>query len=189
MLLPLLLSLAAYQADAAPSLLVGEATAAQPAPLSVGLHALLFSLPAINEDAAMDAVGRSQVALSDFVGIDPPHKSKALIVHFFDRQRGGADLGALDGVDRKYKGRGLQVVAVSTDTGNVGGLSTWLEGQKLGYPVLRDNHRVVTSRYGIDKLPLTVVVDAEGYVFAIGQPTGAAVEAELQAEIEPLLQR
>lgn len=189
MLLPLLLPATLYGALVQADMLAGEAAAAQPAPLSVGLHALLFSLPAINEDAAMDAVGRSQVALSDFVGIDPPHKSKAVVVHFFDRQRGGADLSALDAIQRKYKGRGLQVVAINTDTGDVGGLSTWLEGQKLGFPVLRDNHRVVTGRYGIDKLPLTVVVDGEGYVFAIGQPTGTAVESELQAEVEPLLQK
>lgn len=168
-------------------LLAAAALAASPAPLSVGLHALLFSLPAINEDAAMDAVGRSQIGLSDFVGMDPPRKSKAVVLHFFDREHGGQDLASLDRIQRRYGSRGVQVLGVSTDAGDMGGLSTWLEGQKLGYPVLRDNHQVVSGRYGIEKLPLTVVVDTEGYVFAIGQPKGDAVEAELQAELEPLL--
>lgn len=170
-------------------LLAAAALAASPAPLSVGLHALLFSLPAINEDAAMDAVGRSQVGLSDFVGMDPPHESKAVVVHFFDRDHGGEDLSSLDRIQRRFGGRGVQVLGVSTDSGDMGGLSTWLEGKKLGYPVLRDNHQVVSGRYGIDKLPLTVVIDSQGYVFAIGQPKGDAVESELQSELEPLLAR
>jgi len=168
-------------------LLAAAALAATPAPLSVGLHALLFSLPAINEDAAMEAVGRSQIGLSDFVGMDPPRQAKAVVVHFFDRDNGGGDLASLDRIQRRYGGRGVQVLGVSTDAGDMGGLSTWLEGQKLGYPVLRDNHQVVSGRYGIEKLPLTVVIDSEGYVFAIGQPRGEAVEAELQTELEPLL--
>jgi peroxiredoxin len=168
-------------------LLAAAALAASPAPLSVGLHALLFSLPAVNEDAAMDAVGRSQIGLSDFVGMDPPHESKAVVLHFFDRDHGGADLASLDRIQRRYGSRGVQVLGVSTDSGDMGGLSTWLEDQKLGFPVLRDNHQVVSGRYGIEKLPLTVVVDAKGYVFAIGQPKGDAVETELQAELEPLL--
>lgn len=170
-------------------LLLAAAVAASPAPLSVGLHALLFSLPAINEDAAMDAVGRSQVGLSDFVGMDPPRKARAVVLHFFDRENGGQELVSLDRVQRRFGSRGVQVLGISTDTGDMGGLSTWLESQKLGYPVLRDNHQVVSGRYGIEKLPLTVVVDRDGYVFAIGQPQSDGLEAELQGELEPLLGR
>jgi peroxiredoxin len=157
--------------------------------LSVGLHALSFSLPAVNEDAAMEAIGRTQVGLGDLVGVEPNHPSKAVVLHFFDREHGGEDLGGLERLQKRYGGRGLQVVAISTDEGDVGAMSSWLEGMKLGYPVLRDNHHVVVDRYGIDKLPLTVVVDRNGYVFAIGQPQGDAIETELQAEIEPLLEK
>lgn len=170
-------------------LLFAAALAASPAPISVGLHALLFSLPAVNEDAAMNAVGRSQIGLSDFVGMNPPHPSKAVVVHFFDRTHGAEGLAPLDRIQRKYGSRGVQVIGVNTDTGDMGELSTWLEGQKLGFPVLRDNHHVVSGRYGVKDLPLTVVVDASGYVFAIGQPKGDAVELELQSELEPLLAR
>jgi len=168
-------------------LLFATALATAPAPISVGLQALLFSLPAVNEDAAMDAVGRSQIGLSDFVGINPPQPSKAVVIHFFDRDHGAAGLAPLDRIQRKYGSRGVQVLAVNTDTGDMGELSTWLEGQKLGFPVLRDNHHVVSGRYGVEDMPLTVVVDASGYVFAVGQPKGDAVELELQSELEPLL--
>ena len=137
----------------------------------------------------MDIVGRSQVGLSDFVGMNPPRPSKAVVVHFFDRAHGGDSLEPLDRIQRRYGGRGVQVLGVSLDTGDMGELSTWLEGQKLGYPVLRDNHKVVSGRYGVEELPLTVVVDSNGYVFAIGQPQGEAVETELQSELEPLLAR
>ena len=139
-------------------LLLAAALAASPAPISVGLHALLFSLPAINEDAAMDAVGRSQVGLSDFVGMDPPRKSRAVVLHFFDREwRSGNRFSRPGPATFRQPGR--------AGTGHQhrherhGRPLDLAPSQKLGFPVLRDNHQVVRGRYGIEKLPLTVVVD------------------------------
>ena len=168
-------------------LLLATALAAPPA--SVGLHALVFTLPAINEDAAERAVGRSQVGLSDFVGINPSHASKAVVLHFFDRAHGGDDLDALDRVQKRFRGKDVQVIGISADSSDMGELSNWLEQEKLSFPVLRDNHGIVSSRYGIGTLPLTVVIDAQGYVASVGQPKGASFETELQSQLTPLTVR
>lgn len=158
--------------------------------VTVGDPALLFTLPAINEDAAVAAVGTSRVSLGDFAGVTPPRPAKATVVHFFDKGSGdGAQLAALERLKRRHGGKGLQVLAVTDDDGDLGSLSTWIEDQKLSFPVLRDNHRVVLSRYRIDKLPLTLLVDADGRVFAIGNPQGEALELELEGEITALLSR
>ena len=157
--------------------------------ISVGSPAMLFSLPAINEDAAMELVQRPRVSLTDFTGVSPLHESKAVVVHFFDQTRGGDDLATLNRLQRRYGGKGVQVVAISGDRGSMGSLSTWVEELKLSFPVVRDNHGVVQSRYQVNKLPMTVVIDGDGYIFAIGRPEGLEMEAALEAELAPLLQR
>ena len=79
------------------------------------------------------------------------------------------------------------MLAISADQGDTATLTEWVESQRLGFPVLRDNHGVVTNRYGITELPITIVIDAEGRVFAIGQPMGDDAENAIEAEILPLI--
>ena len=162
---------------------------AAPQPLSVGAPAVVFTLPAINEDVAMELVRRPRVSMTDFTGIDASVPSKAVVVYFFSREEGGDGLAVLNRLQRRFGGKGAQFVAVSTDAVELGSLSTWLEQQKLGFPVVWDNHGVVRGRYAVDKLPMTVVIDGEGYLFAIGRPTLAEMEDEVAGELEPLLDK
>jgi len=169
--------------------LFSAAIAATPPAVSVGQPAYVFTLPALNEDAAMDAVNKPQVALADFAGVSPGHSARAVVLYFFLKDEGGDELAVLHRLQRRYSGKGVQVVAISADVGDLGALSTWVEGQKLSFPVLRDNHRVVTSRYGVVSLPMTILVDHDGYVFSIGQPDPAHFESELESELAPLIAR
>lgn len=156
--------------------------------LKPGDTALLFSLPALNEDAAMRAVTKPSVALSDFTGVLPAFPAKAVVVHFFTRSAGAeGQLAALERLQRKLGPRGVRIVAIVSDTGDLASLSDWVEGQKLGIPVLRDAQRVVIGRYGVQTFPMTFVIDAQGQVDAIGTPTEATIEAELEQVIEPLI--
>lgn len=171
-------------------LFAGAASAGPPAPrAALGYAAPVFSLPALNEEAALDTSGRTQVGVTDFCGVRSTKPKSAIVLYFFDRSRGGDQLGTLSRMQKRSGSKGLQVLAVSTDTGDLGGLSTWIEGQKLTFPVLRDNHGVVGRRYGLSQLPLTIVVDGDCDVHAIGLPQGADLEPALEAELLPLLQR
>ena len=45
----------------------------------------------------------------------------------------------------------------------------------------------MSSRYAIKTYPLTIVIDGDGRLFAVGQPKPEEVESELSAELEGLL--
>lgn len=161
-----------------------QAALAAPPPVSVGQNALTFSLPTINTNTEEEA---PRVALSHFVGVSPRDPHKAVVVYFFNRREGSEQLEALSRLQKRYDGQGLQVIAVSTDIGSVGGLAAWLEDQALDFPVLRDNHQIVSGRYGFSELPIAVVVDSQGYIFAIGKPDAGDFSTDLESELSPLL--
>ena len=171
------------------ALLVATAAAAQPYPapsVRVGDPALLFSLPALNEDAAMRAVARPHVALSDFTGVLPGFPARVVVVHFLRMEGGEAQLAALNRLHRRYANRGARFVAVLVDDTDLASASDWVEGQKLDFPVLRDNHRIVVDRYGVLAFPMTFVIDGDGAIDAIGVP-GAEIETSLDTLVTPFL--
>jgi len=161
--------------------------APQPLAVSVGEPAIVFGLPALNQAQAVQAVNKASVSLSDFVGVMPGFPKKSVVVHFFSRQRGVDTLKTLHRVQKKNEAKGVQVLGVCACSGDTQKQSEWVESQNLNFPVIHDGHSVVTGRYGITELPITMVVDATGNVFAIGQPTGESAEQELQSEIDGLL--
>lgn len=159
---------------------------ASPPNVSVGQHALTFSLPAITAEESTD-IQSTQVSLAAYVGVLPSSPQKAVVLYFFSRREGAEQLEALNRIQKRYAGQGVRVLAINTDTGSVGGLSAWLEEQKLDFPVLRDNHHVVLDRYGLETQPFTVIVDRDGYIFAMGAPSAADFTESLEAELAPLL--
>jgi peroxiredoxin len=150
-----------------------------------GEDAVLFTLPVINGNAK--DTSRMQVSLGDYTGIDPMNPRKAVVVYFFTRAAAGTDLDALDRLQKKYAGKGLQVLAISVDTESTGALSEWLGSMKLGFPVLTDQYQIVRARYGVDAPPVTYVIDADGVLHSAGNPHGADFETELDAQLQPLL--
>lgn len=170
------------------SLLIGSALAqSHPAPnLRPGDAALLFSLPALNEEAAMRAVARPHVALSDYTGVLPGFPARVVVVHFLRAAGGEAQLGVLNRMHRKYANRGARFVAIVVDDTDLATLSEWVEDQKLEFPVLRDHHQIVVSRYGVLTFPMTFVIDGDGYVDAIGVP-GPDMETAVEQLVVPFL--
>lgn len=163
--------------------LLSFALAGAPAPaLHVGDPALLFNLPAINEDAALHAVARTSVSLSDFTGVSAGFPAKAAVVVFVDRAGGGPVLEALGRLQKKVDSKGVRIIAVLAGPGDIASVSDWIESQRLDFPVLRDAHGIVVSRYGVKQYPTTFVVDAQGDVAAIG-----IAKADLESGLETVL--
>jgi peroxiredoxin len=169
------------------SILFGHAMAAQPN-VNVGQPALSFALPAINESVALDTVRSNRVALSDFTGPLPREPRSVVVVHFFDQSSAGDTLSELNRLQKRYVSKDVQVIGISTDDGEVASLSTWVENLDLNFPVLRDGHQVVLNRYGFDSLPFTMIVDTDGFIFAMGNPSGPDFEEAVTAEIIPLVE-
>ncbi len=171
------------------SLLFALAFAAAPGSVSapnvkVGDSALLFSLPAVNEEAALRAVARPHVALSDYTGVLPGFPARVVVVHFVQKNGAEAQLQTLNRLHRKYSNRGARFLAIIPDDGELATLSAWVEAQKLEFPVLRDAHEVVVGRYGVTQFPLTVVIDGEGDIAALGAP-----REDMEVNVELLLSR
>lgn len=154
--------------------------------VNVGAPALQFVLPAVNEQLAMDLVNKPTVALSDFAGLDPAYPRKGVVLYFCTRAKGGDALPELERVAKKARGKGVQIVVVLADKGEIADLSEWVTQQAVSFPVLRDNQRVVSDRYGISEWPLTFVVDSEGEVYAVGTPKAGEIEIELTAAVDAL---
>jgi peroxiredoxin len=153
--------------------LAGDTLAPAPS-LKVGDSALLFSLPAVNEDVSMRLMARTSVSLGDLTGGDlattdnPGFAAKAVVLCFIDGSTSAPQLAMLNRLQKKYGNRGVRMVAIVSDSIDIATLSEWITTQKLDIPVLHDQYKIVASRYGVKTLPLTFVVDAHGRVDAIG---------------------
>ncbi len=150
--------------------------------LHVGDSAYSFSLPAINEDAAMKAVARPHVALSDYTGIMPGFPASRLVVEFVQKKGSEGTLAAMERLNKKYSKDGVRFVAIVAGGGEIATLSGWVEAQRLSFPVLNDEHGIVVSRYGIPSYPMTFVMDTTGDVQAIG-----VANAELETSLDAIL--
>jgi peroxiredoxin len=168
-----------------------QLAAATPQPLTVGVGepALVFGLPALNQAQAIESVKKASVSLSDFVGVMPAYSRQAVVVHFFSRKRGAGTLKDLHRLQKRNASKGVQVLGVCACRGENQALIEWAESQHLNFPVVHDGHGVVSQRYGVTEFPITMVVDAGGRVFALGQPKGETAEDEIQAEIDGVLIR
>lgn len=162
---------------------------ASPVPVSVapGAPALVFDLPAVNTRAATALVQGDSVALTALTGPMPTHPQKAVVVHFFRTRDGDGAMEGLERVRRRFQDRGVAVLAIATDQPDFSALSVWASAQSIRFPVLHDAHQIVSSRYAIKTYPLTIVIDGDGRLFAVGQPKPEEVESELSAELEGLL--
>lgn len=159
------------------------ALAGAPGPaIHVGDTALMFSLPSINEEAALHAVARTWVSLSDYTGVMPGFPAKGVVVHFLRKEGGEAQLTALGRLDQKYRAKGIRTIAILAGPGDIATASSWVENQHLNFPVLRDAHDIVVSRYGVRQFPTTLVVDSGGYVAALGVP-----KADLETSLDTVL--
>jgi len=169
-----------------PILALSAAMAASP-PVTIGGPARAFTLPAINEEVVRKVDGSAKVSLFDFAGVGAPHPQKAVVVHFFERGAGDDVLSVLSALDRKHDD--IMVIGVTTDPGGLAAITTSISQQGLDFPVLFDEYRTVFGRYGIDRAPITLVIDADGDVTAVGRPGADAFQADLEQVLAPLLAR
>jgi peroxiredoxin len=165
------------------ALTIGSAQAQEP--ITVGAPARAFSLQAMNEDQAVEIVRQRTVTLGEMVGIQPAHPAKGVVLYFFDRAGGGEGLRPLNTLARRFRSDEIRFIAISIDSEPE--VADWVEGLKLDYPVLRDNHRIVADRYGVRDTPMVVLVDADGMVFSAGAPAMMEIEATVDSQVRALI--
>ncbi|MGD2081104.1 MAG: TlpA disulfide reductase family protein [Nitrospirota bacterium] len=98
------------------------------------------------------------------------------------------ELPGLEGLRREYAGRGLAVVAVSTDS-TERGIRKFLAETPLSLRVVHDRDGRISQLYGVFSLPTTFVIDRRGIVIShiIGERDWGS--SRMRSQIETLLER
>ncbi|MGQ0561552.1 MAG: TlpA family protein disulfide reductase [Gemmatimonadota bacterium] len=97
-----------------------------------------------------------------------------------------AEMPALERLHQKFRGRPVEVIAVSADL-DPAPIEPFVEQLGLTFPVIHDRERVLENRYLVHGLPTTFVIDTEGRI--VRRVLGARVwdDAAHAALIEELL--
>lgn len=111
-------------------------------------------------DSTMQGLSGSAKKLSDYRG-------KPLIINLWASWCGPCrmEMGSLDRLYRRYGGKQFQVIGISTDDYPERARG-FLQQAKTGFSHFIDSKLVLENMLGADRLPLTVLVDAEGQVLA-----------------------
>lgn len=101
------------------------------------------------------------VPLSAYVG-----KSKYVLLDFWGSEKSSFDeVPTLINLYNKYKDKGLEIVGIPQDIDK----KEWMESvvrYKMNWPQLADTTTFAIDRYGIEKLPYTILINQEGVIVA-----------------------
>ena len=98
-----------------------------------------------------------------------------------------AEMPSLEALYQSYKDRGLEVLAVSSDTQGAQIVLPFVTQNRLSFPVLLDPSGEVTRLYGVASLPTTYVLDREGRLVTVAVGGRDWLHNEAQELIVPLL--
>jgi len=109
-------------------------------------------------DFGLHAVVGSNVRLSEYRG-------EVVVLSFWGSRCSPCrtQLAALDKSLRTYQSAGLRVFGINVDD-DQGHALEFAKSQSVGFPLLLDPQKTVSRRYGIDNLPMTLLVDRSGIV-------------------------
>ena len=109
-------------------------------------------------DFGLHAVAGSNVRLSEYRG-------EVVVLSFWGSRCAPCrtQLAALDKSLRTYQSAGLRVFGINVDDDQARALE-FAKSQSVGFPLLLDPEKSVSRRYGIDNLPMTLLVDRSGIV-------------------------
>lgn len=153
----------------------GEATEPQPA---VGHAAPDFTAP---------DVGGRPVRLADFRG------KQVVLLNFWATWCAPCrrEMPTMEQAYRDYKGRGLEILAVSIDVGHppevAANVVLFMEELKLTFPALLDPEMEVARRYRVFGIPVTFLIDREGIIRAREQGFRDWTTPESRRKLEELL--
>jgi thiol-disulfide isomerase/thioredoxin len=93
----------------------------------------------------------------------------------------------LSEIAQAYKAKGVYVVGIALDSGAPAALKQAVASFGISYPVLMGNAEQVLQRAGIDGIPATFIISADGTVYR--KLVGYHTKEELLAPITELLKR
>ena len=111
-------------------------------------------------DSTMQGLTGSPKKFSDYRG-------KPLIINVWASWCGPCrmEMGSLERLNQRYGGKQFQMIGISTDD-YPNRAQAFLQQAKTSFPHFIDSKLVLENMLGADRLPLTVLVDANGKVLA-----------------------
>ena len=96
------------------------------------------------------------------------HKDKVIILNFWATWCAPCleEMPAFEKLYRRYRSRGLTVLAVSLDKGDFSKVQDFVDSNNLTFPVLIDSDGVAEKLYPSFTIPFTYVIDKDGRVAA-----------------------
>ena len=96
------------------------------------------------------------------------------------------ELPVLDALYRKYRSRGLSVIAVNIDD-DAQAARSFLKKVPVEFPVVHDPAKKIAAAYGVPDMPSSYVIDQQGTIRHVQVGFRAKDEAVLVGAIERLL--
>lgn len=130
-------------------------------------------------DFALKSLSGENLRLSEFRG-------EVVLLTFWASWCGRCldQLAALDRLAERYAPRGVRFLAVSIDAEARRAREA---GGRLGFPVMLDPDGRVAREYALDKLPLTLLLDADGELRHAHESYRGPDELNYAAELDALL--
>jgi thiol-disulfide isomerase/thioredoxin len=109
-------------------------------------------------EARLDGLLGGAAKFSDFRG-------KPLLINVWASWCGPcrAEMGSLERLARRYGGKEFNVIGISTDDDRIAAQG-FLWFAKISFPNYIDHQLVLENMLGANKIPLTILVDAEGRI-------------------------
>ncbi len=111
-------------------------------------------------------------------------ENKLVVVNFWATwcQPCRIEMPQLERIYDEYHGQGLEILAISDE--EPGTIEAFLAEHPYTYPILVDPGRLVSERYGIEAIPTTVLIDADGDVIRVRTGLSPILEAEIKRLME-----
>lgn len=116
------------------------------------------------------------------------HSGEVVIVNFWSTWCGPCrqEMPRLDELYSKYRRAGLVLLGISIDYQRERA-SEMAETLKVAYPVLFDELRSVSRAYGVDDLPVTLLIDRQGVIRFVSEGYKPGYENRYAEQLRELL--
>ena len=111
-------------------------------------------------------------------------ENKLVLVNFWATwcQPCRIEMPQLEKAYEEYREQGFEILAISSEDPDT--IERFLEEHPYSFPILLDPGATVTATYGVEAIPTTVLIDAEGKIIRVHTGVSPVLEAQIERYME-----
>ena len=156
-------------------------------PAVLAVSALLLASAFVSQGAAEIKKGSAFPKLADFKleGAVPDLAGKVVIIDFWASWCGPCKkaMPALKDLHETYKDRGVVIIGLSLDQ-DKGDMDAYLAKNPMPFAILRDAKGAFAEKVGVESIPATFVIGADGLVLQSHSGFAPGMKAEIAKVLE-----